>query len=150
LALSLSLKLFFYHRESAPAGPEVLGKAVTSFLLEHGFESQLETRVDQILIHASSGKCRMLISEAAPQGWNRSSIELLAKPVGRLSYVFDGAVHEYEPFLAPMIDHYWTRARIKMGFSPSRHPVLAVAASDECAINALPWSELAVLSSGDL
>jgi hypothetical protein len=55
----------------------------------------------------------MLITEAAPQGWDRSSIELLAKPVGRLTYVFDGAVHAHEPFLAPMLDEYWTRARIK-------------------------------------
>jgi hypothetical protein len=150
VALSLSLKLFFYHREAAQGGPELLGSAVSSFLLQHGFESRLEKGYGQVLIHASSGKCRMLISEASPQGWNRSSIELLAKPVGRLTYVFDGAIREHEPFLAPMIDHYWTRARIKMGFSASSHPVLAVAASDECAINALPWSELAVLSTKNL
>jgi hypothetical protein len=52
----------------------------------------------------------------------------------------------HEPFLAPVIDEYWTRVRFKMGLSPSRHPVLAVAASDECTINALPWRELATLS----
>ena len=88
----------------------------------------------------------MLISEAAPQGWNRSTLELLAKEVGRLTYVFDGAVHVEEPFLAPILDQYWTRVRIKMGLSPNRHPVLAVAASDDCAVDALPWRELAVLS----
>ena len=88
----------------------------------------------------------MLISEVAPQGWNRSSIELWAKPVGRLTYVFDGAVHAHQPFLAPMLDQYWMRVRIKMGLSPNRHPVLAVAASDDCAVDALPWWELGVLS----
>jgi hypothetical protein len=85
----------------------------------------------------------MLITEAAPQGWDRSSIELLAKPVGRLTYVFDGAVHAHEPFLAPMLDEYWTRARIK---SPKRHLVLAVAASDDCAADVLPWWKLVLLS----
>jgi hypothetical protein len=36
--------------------------------------------------------------------------------------------------------------RVKLGLSPNYHPVLAVAASDECAINALPWWELGRLS----
>jgi hypothetical protein len=145
-ALTLGLKLLFYHLVPAPTDPEMLGETLASFLLQHGFESRLETRFGQVVVHAKLGNCRMLISEAAPQGWNRSSIELQAKPVGRVSYVFDGAVHQHEPFFAPMIDEYWTRVRFKMGLSPSRHPVLAVAASDECMINALPWWELGTLS----
>jgi hypothetical protein len=144
--LTLGLKLLLYHGEAAPADPEALGETIASFLLQHGFESRLEKRFDQVLVYANAGKCRMLISEAAPQGWNRSSIEIWAKPVGRLSYVFDGAVHQHEPFLAPVIDEYWTRVRFKMGLSANRHPVLAIAASDDCAINALPWRELHILS----
>jgi hypothetical protein len=123
-----------------------LEEAVASFLLQHGFESRLEKKFDRAFVRANAGKCRVLITEVAPQGWDRSSIELLASRLGRLSYVFDGAVHEREPFLAPMIDKYWTLVRIKMGLSPNRHPVLAVAASDDCSINALPWRELGTLS----
>ena len=144
-ALTLGLKLLLYHRD-APGDPEVLGEAVSSFLLQHGFETRLEKKLDQVLVHANAGKCRILIREAAPQGWDRSNIEFSAKPVGRLNYVFDGTVHDHEPFLVPMIDEYWTRVRIKMGLSPSHHPVLAVAASDDCAIKALPWWELGVVS----
>ena len=62
-----------------------------------------------------------------------------------MNYIFDGAVHEREPFLAPMIDEYWAKMRIKLGLRPSWHPVLAVAASDDCAINALPWWKLGIL-----
>jgi hypothetical protein len=143
--LTLALKWLLYHGEPA-ADPEALGKAVKSFLLQHGFESHLEKRFDQVLVYANAGKCRMLISEAAPQGWDHSSNEIWAKPIGRLSYIFEGAIHVHEPFLAPVIDEYWTRVRFKMGLSPSHHPVLAVAASDECTINALPWRELGTLS----
>ena len=145
LALTLALKLLLY-REPAPADDDVLGKTVAAFLLQHGFESRLDKRVDGVFIHANAGKCRMLISEAVPQGWNRSSIELWAKSVGRLTYVFDGAVHVNAPFLVPMLDEYWTRVRIKMGVSPNRHPILAVAASDDCAVEALPWWKLVVRS----
>jgi hypothetical protein len=144
-ALTLGLKLLLYQRESAPTDPEVLGEAIASFLLQHGFESRIEIKYG-VFVHADAGKCHMLISEAAPQGWNRSSIELRAEPVGRLSYVFNGVVYADEPFLAPIIDEYWTRIRFKMGLTQSRHPVLAVAASDDCAINALPWSEFAMTS----
>ena len=43
----------------------------------------------------------MLIGPATPP--TSGSIELLAKPIGRLSYIFDGAVHEHEP--SPEIDY---------------------------------------------
>ena len=144
--LTLSLKLLLYHGEPAPAHPEALSEAITSFLLQHGFESRLEKRFGQVWVYANAGKCRILISEADPQ--KSGTIELLARPVGPLSYVFDGAVHEHEPSAAwALIDKYLARVSIKMGVDPSRHtPVLTVAASDECSINALPWRELGTLS----
>jgi hypothetical protein len=141
--LTLALKLIAH---PVSANPDDLSRAVSAFLLQQGFETDVEQIYGNFLIHADAGKCRMLIREAAPQGWDHSSIELTAKLVGRLSYVFEGVVYEQQPFLAPMIGDYWTRARSKMGFSASRHPILAVAASDDCSINALPWWELSVPS----
>jgi hypothetical protein len=142
--LTLALKLLLSQREAPD--PALFGETVASFLIQHGFESRLEKRFGQVFIHANAGKCRMLITEAAPQGFNRDGIELRSKPVGQLNYIFDGAVHEREPFVAPMVEEYWTRVRIKMGLNPSRHPILAVAASDDCSINALPWWELGTLN----
>jgi hypothetical protein len=143
--LTLALKLLLYYRETAVADTDVLGK-VAAFLLEHGFEPHLAKNSDGVFIDANAGKCRMLISEATPQGWDRNQNELWATPVGRLSYVFDGAVHAQEPFLAPMLDRWWMRLRVKLGLSPNYHPVLAVAASEECAVDSLPWRQLSELS----
>jgi hypothetical protein len=144
--LAVALKLIVHQQQAVSAYPEDTSGAVNSFLLHHGFDSRLEKRFGVVVIDANAGKCRMLIREAAPQGWDNSSIELMAKVVGKLSYVFDGAVYVQQPFLAPMIEQYWTWARFKMGFGSSRHPMFAVAASDDCAIDELPWSELGVLS----
>jgi hypothetical protein len=144
--LTLALKLLLYHRETAAADHEVLGEAVAGFLLKIGFESQIEKKFGSVFIHANSGKCRMLISEATPQGWDRNSNAIWAKPVGRLSYIFNGAVQVDEPFLGPMLERWWTGFRVKLGLSPNYHPVLAVAASDDCAVDSLPWWELSVLS----
>jgi hypothetical protein len=156
LALTLGLKLLVYHREfhyhpkPTVADPDPnysLGEAVASFLVQHGFESHVEKRFNQVFVHANSEKCRMLITESDPRGLNSGTVELLAKPVGRLSYVFDGAVHEHEPSPALLlIREYWTRVSIKMGLSPSHQRTLTVAASDDCAINTLPWRELGPLS----
>ena len=147
LVLTLALKLLLYHQESVPeADSEVMGETIAVFLRQHGFESRPEKRFGDVVIRANNGKCNMLIREAAPQGWNRSAFDLWAKSVGRLTYVFDGAVYVHEPFLAPMLAKYWMRVRIKMGHSPNRHPVLAVAASDNCAIDALPWPEFGMLT----
>jgi hypothetical protein len=108
-ALTLALKLLLYyrefleHQETAPADHRPLSETVAAFLLQHGFETHLEERFGQFLVHANAGKCRILISEADPQ--KSGAIELLARPVGPLSYVFDGAVHEHEPSPAwAMID----------------------------------------------
>jgi hypothetical protein len=146
LVLTLALKLLLYHRDTAAADHEVLSEAVAGLLLKIGFESHVEKRFDRVFIHANAGKCRMLISEATPQGWDHSGIEIWAKPIGRLSYIFDGAVYAHEPFLAPMLDRWWMQVRIRLGLSSNYHPVLAVAASDDCSINALPWRELGTLS----
>lgn len=151
-ALTLALKLLLYsrefleHRETALADHRPLSEAVAAFLLQHGFETHLEERFGLFLVHADAGKCRILIGEADPQ--KSGTIELLSRPVGRLSYVFEGAVHEHEPSGAwAMIDKSLARVSIKIGVDLRHHtPVLAVAASDECSINALPWWELATLS----
>ena len=144
-ALTLGLKLLL-HREEPAAAPEVVGEAVAAFLAQHGFEPRVERSFGHVLIYANSGKCRILIRKAEAHGWNRSSIEINAQSTGRVSYVFDGALYEHEPFLAPVIDEYWTHLRSKMGLRPSYHPVLAVAASEDCSINVLPWQELGTLS----
>ena len=142
--LTLSLKLLLNQREAPD--PALFGATVASFLIQHGFDSRLEKRFGHFFVHANAGKCRVLVSEVVPEGWDRSTMELLAKPVGRLSYVFDGSVYEHEPFLAPLLDEYWKRLRTKIGLSPTSHPVLAVAASDDCAIEALPWWDLGMPS----
>ena len=56
LALTLALKMLLYNQGPAPADAEVLGEAVAAFLLQHGFESNLEKRFDWVIVHANAGK----------------------------------------------------------------------------------------------
>jgi hypothetical protein len=144
-ALTLGLKLLL-HDHGQTAAPERLGEAVAAFLAQHGFEPRVEKSFGHVLVYANSGKCRMLISKAEAHGWDRSSIEMKAQSMGRLNYVFDGALYEHEPYLAPVINEYWTHLRNKLGLIPNYHPVLAVAASDDCAINSLPWWEIGMIT----
>ena len=72
-------------------------ETAASFLVRHGFESHLEQSFSHVFVHANAGKCHMLLSEVVPQGWDRSGMELLAKQVGRLSFIFDGAVYDLRP-----------------------------------------------------
>jgi hypothetical protein len=153
LAVTLGLKLLFAHPEllyhgTLSTASELSVETVASFLLHHGFESRVEkNRFGNVFVQASAGKCRMMIVEADKRGSTSGTIELLAKPIGRLRYVFDGAVHEHQQSLASVIiDDYWARLSIKMGLSPSHQRMLAVAASDDCSINTLPWRELGSLS----
>ncbi len=148
-AVALTLALKVNQGMPAPADPELFENAVAWFLGQHGFASSLETRSRWVFVQAKSENCRMLIREAEPHGWDNSRIEFLTKEVGQVKYVFDGVVYEHEPFPAPVIGQYWAILRSKMGLSPNRHPVLAVAASDDCQIDRLPWRELSILSRSE-
>lgn len=145
LALTVPLK-FMLPSTARPGRDHDLSAPVSAFLTRHGFQSRVEQRPAGLFIHATAGGCRMLIREATPQGWNRDSIDAVGRQVGRIAYVFDGATYDEQPVVQTTLSFYWTRLRAQMGLNPARHPVLAVAASEPCAIEALPWREVAEIS----
>jgi hypothetical protein len=147
LALVLTVPLKFVLPGNARVSREDdLSAPVSAFLARHGFQPRVEHKLAGLFIHATAGDCRILIREAAAQGWNRDSIDAVARQVGRVTFVFDGSIHNEQPVVRTTLSFYWHRLRAQMGLKPARHPVLAVAASERCAIEALPWREVGEIS----
>jgi len=144
LAVSVPLK-FSIQRGSADADPELVGP-ITAFLTRHGYEPQVEQRPAGVFIYATAGACRLLVRLVPPQGWNLDSISASAANVGPLVFVFDGTLSQSPAVTASLFYDYRQRLREHFGFPQILFPLLAVAASDGCAVKSLPWQEIAEIS----
>jgi hypothetical protein len=142
LALTLSFKVVV--RDTAGEDPySSLQDSVVAFLTRHQFQSHGATDVERI--YAASGDCHLVIKQVLPQGYNLNAIKTMIAQEGRLSFVFDGRVYGEGPPATTTLSHYWTRLRQQLGLKVREKPVLAVASSESCAVDALPWKEIAEL-----
>ncbi len=82
----------------------------------------------------------------APYGGNLDSINISARDVGPLVFVFDGTVDPRAPISASLFYQYRKRLRELLGFRTTVFPLLAVAASEGCSVESLPWQEIAGIS----
>src|SRR5439155_22781748 len=114
LAATVSLKLFVRDTVREKPWDEVHDRII-AFLVRHGLEAHVDRRPAGLLIRAGAGDCRMLVAEVSPQGLNRDSVERFARDVGRLLYVFDGAISPEMPIARASLDHYWTRFLQRIG-----------------------------------
>ena len=142
LVVTVSLKTVV--RDTVRAKPwDEAQEHILAFFARHGFQARAEQRPAGLFFHATSKDCRLLVGEMAPQGLNRDSINRFAREIGRLVFVFDGVMYPEQPVALTSLDHYWTRFRQRIGLTVDWRPIYAVAASDTCSLEALPWTEIA-------
>lgn len=153
VALAVTLPLKAFTRDTVKATPwEDAQASILAFFARHGFsarhgfEAPGEQRPAGTLIQATSGRCRLLMGQMHHRGLNLDSFDRLAESVGRVVFVFGGTIYRQQPVALTSLDHYWTRLQQRIGLSVAWHPVYAVAATDTCALDALPWTEIAEFS----
>ena len=143
IALTVLLKVLVRDTEN-PNARLAVQDTVVAFLTRYQFQSH--SMPDGSRIYAASGDCRLLIEQMFPRGWNLDSIRTLHAQEGRLSFVFKGRVYTDQPIGSTILSDYWTRLQQKLGLHPVSNPVLAVVASENCSLDALPWKEIAELN----
>jgi hypothetical protein len=146
LALTLALTLFFKVVVHDTAGDNAYlstQDSLISFLTRHQFQSH--SAADTGRIYAGSGDCHLAIARVIPQGYNLDAIKTVFAREGRLSFVFEGRVYGEWPPTTTTLSHYWTRLQQQLGLNAGKKPILAVASSESCAVDALPWKEIAEL-----
>ena len=145
LVVTVPLKLLI---QSAPESERVRhpDKTIAAFLARHNYEPRVEQRPAGTFVYATSGACRLLIRLASPYSGNLDSINISARDVGPLVFVFNGSVDPRPPISATLLYHYRQRLRELLGFRVTVFPLLAVAASDGCSVESLPWREIAGIS----
>lgn len=94
-------------------------------------------------VEAQSGECNVVVTRAAPQGWNRSIIRETAG-ARRLTYVFDGEAYDNHPVLRTNLRFYWELLKRRSGLESHMPAVLAVSWGDGC--RSPPALDLSLLS----
>lgn len=118
---------------------------MVKFLTHHKFDVDVTKQMiltDLPLIYATAGGCRMLIAEAAPDGWNREAIRELARTMDQLFIVEHGKIYRQQSTWLTVTQHWWSKYLRKLGLGSDQLPMIAVAATASCNAEQLPWAEL--------
>jgi hypothetical protein len=118
---------------------------IVNFLKHHKFEVNVTKQMiltDLPLIIATTGGCRMLVAEAAPDGWNREAIRELAGTIDKLFIVERGKVRRQQSAWQTVTHAWWSRYFHKLRMDGHEMPLIAVAATASCNAEQLPWAEL--------
>jgi hypothetical protein len=148
LVATLSLKVIVRDTASS-TNTAPWDHAVVAFLTDHQFQARSVLRsVGVRVIYAGSGDCRLVIRQLLPQAFNLDVIKSKSGEEGRLFFVYKGRIYMDPPLASIRLLHYWTRLEQKLGLETKFNLALAVASSESCSLDALPWLEIAESSSG--
>jgi hypothetical protein len=143
LPLSLGWKLVAYSYNSEEPKQKAEQKAA-EFLSHHQFNfvGAEELTGEMPVVRGAAGTCRILIAMVSPRGWHQNMINNMTTSSDRTFFVFDGQVYREQPKLRTILDFLRAKFFSQMGLKMYATPVYAVIATNSCAAEKLPWSEL--------
>jgi hypothetical protein len=144
LALTVGLKAASTRAVPAP-DVELFASRAEALLQDAGFRTGRTVRPFGTVLFGRRGDCTLMVADYLPQGTFAEPIGRLGQSAGPLLYYWRGGIGETAPRLGPLIEYYIGRELRRVGFSPPRHPILALAGSQSCDLVAMDWTSLAAL-----
>ena len=120
-----------------------LEQASAALLAREGYKIEIDDRFGFFVINGQQNQCQLQIREAAPEGFNTEAIKAHAPKDAELSFEYRGKLWTSPPTYRATLSKSWNRLKWALGVDNSWSPVIAVAAVGSCAIDTLPWDELA-------
>lgn len=143
VALTAASKVLITKYDMSPSDDVVTSRLADVFR-EAGFSAQLQFDPPAgNLVEAVNGSCRMWARDYSPYGIFLSYYESEAASVGPLVFVYQGAVNSRPPKFRPLLRYYLARELNRLGLDAYRPPIVAVAASRKCDLNAIEWHRIA-------
>lgn len=142
LLISLGLKLSA--RDVVEQSRDPGTSRLEAFLVQHGFQSaEAGTMGGLSAVSGSSGPCRIVLADVAPQGWHRDIVRRVAAANDQVLFSFQGRTYLEQPIWSTWSTYYRDTFLRKMGLPSHFEPVYAVVASPACDLTKLAWEELA-------
>ncbi len=118
-------------------------QTIDAFLASNGFhESSVTQTASGVHVNARRAECDVVIKDIAPQGWDESTMQVLA--TGKtLKYVTGGTVYQdRQPVWRTWFSYRLWRILNTMGIHVHKTLVFGVAESPGCAALNIDWSGL--------
>jgi hypothetical protein len=120
-----------------------LEQASAALLRRQAFEVDIDNRFGLFVISAKNSDCRLQIYEAAAEGFNAAAIEAESPKNAQSVFEYRGKLWKSQPTLYATISKNWNRLKWRLGVDSSWSPMILIVAVGRCAIETLPWNELA-------
>jgi hypothetical protein len=120
-----------------------LEQATAALLTREGFEVEIGNRFGFFVINAQGNNCRLQIREAASEGFNAEAIKADTPKDAQSVFEYRGKLWMSQPTFRATISKIWNRVKWQLGADSLWSPVISIAAVGPCAIETLPWDELA-------
>jgi len=144
LALTLAVKFAFAPSMASTEASIDREASVAAFLENEGFVVGAHLpNTDPPMLPAKSADCSLRIVEVSPSGWHRDVLAQLALPGEQVLFVYRGNTFPSQPIWQTFLDHNWRRLLAYAGLRPPERPVFGILASPTCALQELPWAQLA-------
>jgi hypothetical protein len=139
LAITLPLKLTVVPQRLS----DNFEQAIAALLTSKGFEIKIGSRFGLFVINAVQNNCRLEIREVFAQGYNVDAIEADVPKDAQFVFEYGGKLWKTLPTLRATISGLWSRLKWQLGVNSLWSPVISIAAVGPCAIETLPWDEVA-------
>jgi hypothetical protein len=90
---------------------------------------------------------RLQVREADAEGTDDEVIKANVPKDAQRVFVFRGKLWMSHPTLRATASEIWDRVKWKLGAASSWSPVISVAAVGRCALETLPWNDLASIQA---
>ena len=142
LAITVPLKLNDLTAFKEPLNHN-LQQASAAFLTRYGFEVKIGSILGSPVIDAQQSNCRLQIRQTVAAGFNVDAIKELAPKDAQFAFEFRGKLWKNHPTIRATISEIWSRLKWQLGLDNTWWPVISIATVGPCAIETLPWDELA-------
>ena len=120
-------------------------RRAADFLEGHGYAVEVGRTPINPLIYGRKGECRLMIGDYGPNGTFANVFERAARSVGQLHFYYRGEQYRTAPKVRPLTEYYIQREFRQIGRAVNRTLLVAVAASPDCDLGTLDWSQLTTL-----
>lgn len=141
IAITVSLKTIEINPVKRATSDD-LKQAVVKLLAREGFVTEIGKR-NGFVVSAHRDDCRLQVQEAYAEGYNLDAIVFYMPKGARLAFAFRGQLSDRHPTAGATISSIWTRLKWRLGIDSAWSPPLAIASTGVCAVETLPWNELA-------
>jgi hypothetical protein len=143
IGLTLTPKLAGAGRIAEPDGAR-LARDMAAALAARGFRTAVVAHHLFDYVVARNGACTLVATNALAGGYLRERFTEETAVVGPTLYHYGGATAAAFPRFVPVVAEHLQNWGYRVGIAAPRTPVIAIAASPACRLDAIDWAALRI------